>query len=73
MVNRLAVDPDYRGKGLAGVLIEECENCLHGIGLKVIAALTEGDNKPSDSAFLKAGYAYADDVKYYSKRFSVDD
>ena len=72
-INRLAIDPDYRGKGLAGFLIEECEKCLYDLGLKVLAALIEGDNKPSESAFSKAGYTYGEDIKYYSKRFSDED
>ncbi|UCE65501.1 MAG: GNAT family N-acetyltransferase [Candidatus Zixiibacteriota bacterium] len=72
-INRLAVDPDYRGKGLAGILIEECEKYLYDLGLKVIAALIEGDNKPSESAFSKAGYTYGKGIKYYSKRFSDED
>jgi ribosomal protein S18 acetylase RimI-like enzyme len=72
-INRLAIDPDYRGKGLAGILIEGCEKRLYGLGLKVIAALIEGDNESSESAFSKAGYSYTDDIKYYSKRFSDED
>lgn len=72
-INRLAIDPLYRGKGLAGILIEECEKALYKMGLKVIAALIEGDNKTSESAFSKAGYSYGKDIKYYSKRFSTDD
>jgi len=72
-INRLAVDPDYRGKGLAGILIEECEKRLYALGIKVFAALIEGDNKPSETAFSKAGYTYGEDIKYYSKRFSDDD
>lgn len=72
-INRLAIDPDYRGKGLAGILIEECEKALYKLGLKVIAALIEGDNKSSESAFSKVGYSYGNDIKYYSKRFSDED
>ena len=72
-INRLAVDPDYRGKGLAGILIDECEKYLYDLGLKVIAALIEGDNKSSEAAFQKAGYSYAKDIKYYSKRSSAED
>ena len=72
-INRLAVDPDYRGRGLAARLIAECEKQLYSLGIKVIAALIEGDNKSSESAFSKAGYSYWDEIKYYSKRFSDDD
>jgi GNAT superfamily N-acetyltransferase len=72
-INRLAIDPDYRRKGLAGILIEECEKRLYDLGLKVIAALIEGDNKPSESTFSKAGYTYGEGIKYYSKRHSDED
>jgi GNAT superfamily N-acetyltransferase len=72
-INRLAVDPDYRGRGLAARLLKECEDFLHKLGLKVLAALIEGDNKESFSAFKKSGYIYSPDVAYYSKRFTRDD
>ncbi len=72
-INRLTVDPDYRGRGLAGGLLKECEDFLHKLGLKVIAALIEGDNLGSFSAFKKSGYIYGPDIAYYSKRFTPDD
>ncbi len=72
-INRLAIDPDYRRQGLAGLLIIESEQFLYGLGVKVIAALTEGDNQPSEDTFAQSGYVYADDVKYYSKRISPED
>ena len=72
-INRLAIDPDYRRRGLGGVLITECEKFLYGLGLKVIAALIEGENTASFAAFKKAGYHHAPDIAYYSKRQSPDD
>lgn len=72
-INRLAIAPEYRRRGLGNILIEECEKFLDSLGLKVIAALIEGDNKASFAAFKKAGYSYADDIAYYSKRSSIDD
>jgi ribosomal protein S18 acetylase RimI-like enzyme len=72
-INRLAIDPHYRKRGLGSVLIEKCEDFLHGLGLKVIAALIEGENTASFAAFKKAGYIYANDIAYYSKRQSADD
>ncbi|SYZ74317.1 Acetyltransferase [Candidatus Zixiibacteriota bacterium] len=73
MINRLAIDPDYRGKGLAGQLIREGEDFLHRLGIKVIAALIEDENLPSISAFQKAGYKLHDDILYFSKRTSPED
>jgi ribosomal protein S18 acetylase RimI-like enzyme len=71
-INRLAVDPDYRGQGLAGKLIEECEDFLHKLGLKLIAALIEANNDPSFKAFKKAGYIFANGITYCSKRISPE-
>jgi ribosomal protein S18 acetylase RimI-like enzyme len=72
-INRLAIDPDYRGQELAGILIEECEDFLHKLGLKLIAALIEANNDPSFKAFKKAGYIFANGVTYCSKRTSAED
>ncbi len=72
-INRLTVDPDYRGRGLAAGLLSECEDFLHKLGLKVIAALIEADNQGSFSAFKKSGYIYGPDIAYLSKRFTSDD
>jgi ribosomal protein S18 acetylase RimI-like enzyme len=72
-INRLAVDPEYQRRGLGCKLIEEGEKFLNGLGLKVIAALIEGDNKPSFATFKKAGYSHYEDIVYYSKRTSPDD
>jgi GNAT superfamily N-acetyltransferase len=72
-INRLAIDPDYRGRELAGYLIKEAENFLHDLGIKVIAALIEDFNTPSMSAFTKAGYSCDPKINYFSKRDSWED
>ena len=54
-------------------MIDKAEEFLYSLGIKVIAALIEGDNKPSFATFKKAGYLYHDDIVYYSKRTSVED
>jgi len=71
-INRLAVDPDYRGRGLAGELIAAAEEFLCSLGLKIIAALVEDWNAASMSAITKANYLMDDGVIYYSKRESKD-
>nr|MBN2278457.1 GNAT family N-acetyltransferase [candidate division Zixibacteria bacterium] len=72
-LNRLAIDPDYRGRGLAGQLIAEVENYLHEQGIKVIACLIEEYNTPSMAAFTKAGYIHDPAIHYFSKRSTADD
>ena len=72
-INRLAIDPDYRGRGLAENLIKEAEIFLHDLGIKVIAALIEDYNTPSMSTFVKAGYSCDPKINYFSKRESWED
>ncbi len=72
-INRLAVHPDYRGLGLAGRLLEPLEAFLKEQGALVICALIEEENEPSMTCFEKAGYVCWPEVKYFSKRSSIDD
>ena len=71
-INRVAVDPDYRGRGLAGIIITACEQFLEGIGAEIIACLIEDYNKPSMALFQKHGYILGKDILYFSKRKSPD-
>lgn len=67
-INRLAVDPDYRRRGLAVRLIRLCEEHFRGQGIDVWAALIEDWNEASFALFRKAGYLIHDDVIYASRR-----
>lgn len=71
-INRLAIDPDYRGRRLAHRLIRECEEFLYNLGIHVIACLIEALNTPSLSTFEKAGYEITNQILYCSKRPSED-
>ena len=68
-INRLAVDPDYRRRGLGAQLIAEAENDLRARGFYVFAALIEGENEPSLHLFKREGYK-THDICYVSKRDS---
>jgi N-acetylglutamate synthase len=69
-INRLAVDPDYRSRGIGERLIREGEAFLESLGASIIACLIEEHNLPSMSLFQKTGYIYHPDVFYFSKRKS---
>ncbi len=71
-INRLAVEPDYRGQGLALELVAECEKFLEQYGEVVIAVLVEDVNSPSMALFEKAGYVCMNEIKYWSKRPRAD-
>ncbi len=69
-INRLAVDPEYRGKGIAQRLVTEMEQILKGKGVVVIAALIELPNPTSINLFKKLGYTVHDNIVYVTKRES---
>jgi N-acetylglutamate synthase len=67
-INRLAVDPAYRRRGLARRLIAEAERWFsQEIGLEVWAALIERENTASQALFEHLGYG-SHDLAYVSKR-----
>lgn len=71
-INRLAVDPAHRHRGVGRQLIAAAESTLRARGLTVIAALIEQDNAPSRALFADMGYVHMPEVLYYSKRESPD-
>ena len=71
-INRLAIDPERRREALGRALVAEAEAALAEQGIRVIAALVEGDNDASLAFFQAAGYALHPDVRYLSKRAAPD-
>ena len=71
-INRLAIDPDYRRKGLGIMLIRKAEETLKLRGAKIIAALIEQDNTASLAMAQKAGYITHQSIIYVTKRESSD-
>lgn len=71
-INRLAVDPAYRRRGLALQLIRACEQHFHGLGIEVWAALIEAPNEPSLALLRRAGYHIHPDIVYASRRTRDD-
>jgi GNAT superfamily N-acetyltransferase len=71
-INRLAVDPAYRRRGLALRLIRASEEHFLSIGIEVWAVLIEDWNTASLVLFRKAGYALADNITYGSRRTRDD-
>ncbi len=71
-INRLAVHPNYRRKGIAKKLIEEAEEYLKKEGMRIICALIEDWNTASINLFQKCGYKMHRDIIYFSKRESEE-
>jgi ribosomal protein S18 acetylase RimI-like enzyme len=69
-INRLAVDPDYRRKGIAKSLIDKSEEIFRERGIHLFAALIEDWNIPSQELFHSKGYNKHNDIFYFTKRDS---
>ena len=72
-INRLAVDPDCRGRGIGGELISAGEAFLQSVGAIVMTALIHEFNTPSMTCFEKQGYACQTEFEYFSKKRSPED
>jgi GNAT superfamily N-acetyltransferase len=69
-INRLAVHPDRRRRGVAKALIAEAERILRKHGVRLFCALIEDCNGVSRKLFKECGYVEDSDIKYFSKRDS---
>ncbi len=67
-INRLAVDPEFRGRRLAARLLEKAEEMLAEMGTGLIAALIEDENFPSMAAFRYCDYEGWDKIVYFRKK-----
>jgi len=66
-INRLAVDPRYRRRGIAKQLVAKVEEALAHEGIIIVAALVEAPNEPSLKLFRKLGYEERRDIIYFRK------
>ncbi|MDI6847059.1 MAG: GNAT family N-acetyltransferase [Candidatus Bathyarchaeia archaeon] len=69
-INRLAVDPDYRHRGVAKALIAESEKILRKYGIRIFCVLIEDYNTVSKKLFKECNYIEHSDITYFSKRDS---
>ncbi len=71
-INRLAVDPAYRGRGIAQQLISRTEEALEKCGAAIFGALIETPNEESVRLFQKMGYVAHKGILYVTKRKSQE-
>ncbi len=67
-INRLAVAPDSRRKGVGRALVAEVELQLSRMGIAIVACLVEDWNEDSIRVFRRLGYTSHPDITYFSKR-----
>lgn len=71
-INRVAVLPAYRRKGVAAALVRSCDRAIRAQGIGIVAALVEEDNTASAALFAKLGYQADVPVKYFRKLDNPD-
>lgn len=71
-INRLAVLPEHRRKGVGTKLLEEAERRLRQRGRRIIGALVEDWNEGSLEFYRSRGYRLHRDIHYLSKRESEE-
>jgi ribosomal protein S18 acetylase RimI-like enzyme len=71
-INRLAVAPAFRGRGIARRLVRGVEERTEALGIEIVAALVESHNAASLGFFRSIDYVRDPDIEYVSKRRSAD-
>jgi ribosomal protein S18 acetylase RimI-like enzyme len=71
-LNRIAVVPAERGRGIARALIKASEEALRKRGRRMFCVHIEEYNEESMDLFEKQGYKRESDIFYYAKRDRKD-
>lgn len=67
-INRVAVLPQYRNRGIAKQLVHAAEKWLDQQGIGIYACLIEDYNRDSLEVFKKLGYIPFEGIHYLTKR-----
>jgi len=62
VVHRLAVDPEFRGAGVAGALMQQAEAVAAERGIAVLRVDTNSQNEATRRLFPKLGYQLAGEI-----------
>jgi ribosomal protein S18 acetylase RimI-like enzyme len=71
-INRLAVDPTCRNRGIGRRLVLEAEKWLLAEGMEIFACLIEEENAVSMEVFGRLGYRKHPEILYFTKRLYPD-
>jgi ribosomal protein S18 acetylase RimI-like enzyme len=64
VVHRVAVDPGFQGKGVAGALMEQAEAVARERGIAVLRVDTNSENRATQRLFPKLGYTLAGETGF---------
>jgi ribosomal protein S18 acetylase RimI-like enzyme len=71
-INRLAVLPECRRRGVASALVQACDQAIRRQDIEIVCALVEAQNAESCALFESLGFASDVPVRYYRKRSRPD-
>lgn len=71
MINRLAVDPAARRRGVAQALAKEIEDRLHARGCRRVSLLVFAGNRGGREFWRQAGYREFEDVVMFSREIGT--
>jgi ribosomal protein S18 acetylase RimI-like enzyme len=64
VVHRLAVDPAFRGKGIADALMRHSETVARDRGIAILRVDTNSENAATQKLFPKLGYTFAGETGF---------
>lgn len=67
IVHHMCVHPDYRGKGIATMLVQRAEEALRKEGITKVFGLVFKDNDTANIFWEKQGYTLRTDLNYRNK------
>ncbi|MCC5949788.1 MAG: GNAT family N-acetyltransferase [Nitriliruptoraceae bacterium] len=71
-IQRLAVHPEARGRGVGRALVTEVESRLHALGCRRVNLLTFADNVAGQRFWARAGYRPAPAVALFHRQLDGD-
>ena len=71
-INRLAVLPEFRGRGIASSLMKEAEEFFISNNIKIFACLIEDWNDYSMKFFINKNYIEQKDIIYFTKKLNPE-
>jgi ribosomal protein S18 acetylase RimI-like enzyme len=64
VVHRLAVDPSFRGKGIAAALMQQAETIARSRNIPILRVDTNSQNEATQRLFPKLGYTFAGETGF---------
>ena len=72
IIHHMCVHPDFRRRGIAGVLVKLAEDALHAEGIQKIFGLVFKDNDAANAFWENQGYTLRTNLNYRNKSLNSE-